>query len=100
MILCYNDPYGQYGGQMGMAQMNTTTNSVPSNNPSQNAGAALFGVGPTAAAANPGAALFGGAPQSTAASTAVEANPFADASIFFNVNPNVYLFFFLEKIKK
>ena len=86
----YSDPYGQYGGQMGMAQMNTTTNSVPSNNPSQNAGAALFGVGPTTTAAtNPGAALFGGAPTSTALPAAAEANPFADAGQGLDVGSKV-----------
>ena len=80
----YNDPYGQFGGQMGqMAQMNTTTYSVPSNaSQSQNAGAALFGVGApasTAAPTNPGAALFGGA-DATPAPAPTEANPFADPS--------------------
>ena len=72
----YNDPYGQYGGQM--AQMNTNTYSVPSNNMPQNAGAALFGVGAptTTAAPNAGAALFGGAPAPPA-----EANPFGGPAV-------------------
>ena len=66
----YNNPYGQFGGQMpGQAQMNTSTYSVPSN-----AGAALFGAPATTTAAgqDAGAALFGAAP-----AAAAEANPFA-----------------------
>merc|ERR1719232_490056 len=66
-----------------LPQMNTTTYSVPSNaSQSQNAGAALFGVGApasTAAPTNPGAALFGGA-DATPAPAPPEANPFADPS--------------------
>ena len=76
----YSDPYGQYAGQMPAAQMNTNTYSVPSNTmPTQNAGAALFGVSApsTTAAPNPGAALFGGAP---APAAAAPDNPFADTS--------------------